>query len=65
MMHNSGKKHAIGPVPEINENIAFIQIKHTHYSCIYLKYILYSFNKLNLKLFFNFILLEKWDLQLV
>jgi hypothetical protein len=48
-------KNAVAP--EINEG-HHVQIKNTYYSYMYLKFILYYFNKLNLKIFFSFLLLK-------
>jgi hypothetical protein len=42
---------------EVNEE-HHVQIKNTYYSYTYLKCILYYFNKLNLKIFFSFLLLK-------
>jgi hypothetical protein len=44
---------------EINEEYS-VQIKNIYYSCIYLTYILYQFNKLNLNIFLISYFLKDW-----
>jgi hypothetical protein len=43
-MHTTEKKHVIGVVPEINKEDG-VQIKNSHYSCIYLTCILLFFQQ--------------------
>jgi hypothetical protein len=51
-------------VPDIKEEHC-IQIKNTNYYCIYLTHMLSYVNKLNLEMFFNFLLLEKMGVWLI